>query len=220
MTQEQKLPILLQNQNQTDAFQSNKQWHRQNAVGQGKFHTNSGLGKRCLHMDESHCNAGPPNTLHPWMVSKKGKTFSSGRKSRWFALWSSGSLLCPSCFQLSFKVELERLRRTWGMWRDMSRVYFQAQCWQSPCPTFSRMLLMQGRAEECLPLPDRDLFCLAARWTGQVSGNKSNTGKGELRCCSLLMSTDCLNNSIESITWIRTGTDHVIFQHTNPEWGT
>lgn len=57
---------------------------------------------------------------------------------------------------------------------------------------------MQGRAEECLPPPGKDIFGLAARWTGQLSGNKSNKGRGELRHCSLLMSTDCLDNSYES----------------------
>lgn len=131
--------------------------------------------------------------------AKKGKIFASGRKSRWLALRSPGSLLCPSCFQLSFKVELERPRRTWRIRRDMPRVCFQAQHWHSPWPSFSRTLLMQGRAEECLLPPGKDMFGLAARWTGQLSGNKSNKGRGELRHCSLLMSTDCLDNSEDGL---------------------
>lgn len=53
-----------------------------NVLGQGKFNINSGHGKRCLHMDESHRNAVPSNTPRPWRISKKGKIFASGRKNR------------------------------------------------------------------------------------------------------------------------------------------
>lgn len=108
-------------------------------------------------MYESHCNAISYNTLCPWKISKKIQDFfTSGSKNRWLALLSPGTLLCPSCFQPSFKVELQRPRTTWRMMRHKPMVCFQAQHWHSLCSSFRKMLLMQGRAEDCLQPPDKD----------------------------------------------------------------
>lgn len=70
-----------------------------NGLGQGKSNINSGHGKQCLHMDESHRNAVPSNTPHPWRISKKRKDF---------CFWQEEQMTCTmepwfsSLFQLFF----------------------------------------------------------------------------------------------------------------------
>lgn len=77
-TLEQKLSILLQNQNQTDAFQSNDAIGR-NVMGQEKFSTNLGCGKQCLCMNESHHNTVPPaHHVLGGSAQKEGVLFLAG----------------------------------------------------------------------------------------------------------------------------------------------
>lgn len=118
--------------------------------------------------------------------ARKERFFTSGRTNRWLALSSPGSLLCPSCFQLSSKVEMERPRRTWRMRGPMPRVCFKIQQWHSLCPSFRKMLLMQGRAEDCLQPPDKDNLA----WQPGGLALKLR-GNGQLRHCSPLLSTGC-----------------------------
>lgn len=118
-----------------------------NALGQGKFNTNSSHRKWCLHMDESHCNAAPSSTLCPWRISIKRNDFCFCQEEQitctvepWL---SSVSQLFSAVIQSRAGEAQEDLKDE----EKLAQVCFQAQRWHSPISNFIRMLLMQGRAE-------------------------------------------------------------------------
>lgn len=158
-------------------------------LGQGKFNINSGHGKQCLHMDESHCNALPSNKLRLWRIRKKGKIFAPGRKSRLLAPWfSSLSQLFSAVFQSRAREAQEDLK-------DEERHT------QGPLPGTMMTLRMPQLQEDATDArQSRNAYyhqkgtCLA--WQpGRLASYLAVKRVREEGSCCLLMSTDCLDNS-------------------------